>query len=53
MVSVFWTNFVLLSENIPDNIGIIKCTFPQEIIEVVLYTSLAEKKIQRDSRLWR
>ena len=53
MVSVFWTNFVLLSQNLPANIKIIKCTFPQEIIEVVLYTSSGENKIQRDSRLWR
>ena len=49
----FLANFAPLSQNLPAKILTRKSTFPQEIIEVVLYTSLAEKKIQRDSRLWR
>ena len=48
MARIDWANFVLLRQILPANINTIKCTFPQEIIEVVLYTSLAEKKIQRD-----
>ncbi len=46
-------NFAPLSQNLPVDIVAIKSIFPQEIIEVVLYTSLAEKKLQHDSRLWR
>ena len=53
MASIFWANFVLLRQILPAKINTIKYTFPQEIIEVVLYTSLAERKFQRESRLWR